>query len=116
MLNEFRLKGESIAQRDVHDLLQVRPATAARTAQAVAVNAPPQHFAVRAGVNHRLNIQHVLISLFETPVPENDTVAWAVLSRILAKQDIHFDKPIIDISANPHLSCSLARPGVKPVV
>jgi hypothetical protein len=70
---------------------------------------------VRAGVSHRLNIQHALISLFETPVPENDPAGRAVLTRILGKQDIDFDKPIIDILSNPHLS-GLARAGVKPVV
>ena len=70
---------------------------------------------MRAGVNHWLNIQHTLIGLFETPVPENDAVGRAVLTRILGKQDITFDKPIIDISANPHLSC-LVRAGVRPVV
>jgi hypothetical protein len=62
-------------------------------------------------VNHRLNIQHALFSLFETPVQENDNVSRAVLTQILAKQDIDFDKPIIDISANPHFF-GLARAGV----
>jgi hypothetical protein len=70
---------------------------------------------VRAGVNHRLNIQHTLIGLFETPVPGNDAMGRVVLTQILGKQDIDLDKPIIDISSNPHLSC-LARAGVKPVV
>ncbi len=66
-------------------------------------------------MNHLLNIQNALISLFDTPVPENDAVGRAVLTRIFGKQDIDFDKPIIDISANPHLS-SLVRAGVRPVV
>ena len=55
------------------------------------------------------------MGLFESPVPETDAVARAVLTQILGKQDIDFDKPIIDIASNPHLS-SLARAGVKPVV
>jgi hypothetical protein len=42
-------------------------------------------------VSHRLNIQHALISLFEIPVPENDPVGRAVLTRILGEQDIDFD-------------------------
>lgn len=70
---------------------------------------------MRAGVSHRLNIQTALIGLFETPVPENDAAGRAVLTQILGKQDIDFDKPIIDIASNPHLS-GLTRAGVKPVV
>ncbi len=60
-------------------------------------------------------MRNTLIALFETPVPESDLVSWEVLSRILAVKPSDFERPLIDVAANVHLS-GLSRPGVPPVV
>ena len=64
---------------------------------------------------HWADIRAALIALFESPVPESDPVGRKVLTRVLGTQAIAFDKPIIDIAANPHLS-ALSRFGVPPIV
>ncbi len=58
---------------------------------------------------------NTLIELFETPVPETDLVGREVLTCILAVKPSDFERPLIDVVANVHLS-GLSRPGVPPVV
>ena len=60
-------------------------------------------------------MRNTLISLFETPVPETDLVGQEVLTRVLAVKPSDFERPLIDIAANVHLS-GLSRPGVPPIV
>ena len=73
----------------------------------------PAH-AERALTRHRTDLRNVLISLFESPMPDTDTVGKEVLTRVLG-QPMDWSKKIIDIASNPHLS-ALARPGVPPIV
>ncbi len=60
-------------------------------------------------------MQIALIVLFESPVPESDLVGQEVLSRILAATTSNFEKQLIDVSANVHLS-RLSSQSVPPVV
>ncbi len=49
-------------------------------------------------------MQSTLIALFETPVPETDLVGREVLTRVLAVKPSDFERPLIDVEANVHLS------------
>ncbi len=60
-------------------------------------------------------MQAVLIALSEAPDPDSDPVDRKVLISILGTRAINFDKAIIDIASNPHLSV-LNRLGVFPIV
>jgi hypothetical protein len=60
-------------------------------------------------------MRNTLISLFEIPVPETDVVGREVLTRVLGVKPSDFEKPLIDITTNVHLS-GLSRPGVPPIV
>ena len=60
-------------------------------------------------------MRNTLISLFETSVPKTDLVGREVLTRVLAVKPSDFEKPLIDITTNVHLS-GLSRPGVPPIV
>ena len=60
-------------------------------------------------------MRNTLISLFEIPVPETDLVGREVLTRVLGVKPSDFERPLIDIAANVHLS-GLSRPGVPPIV
>ncbi len=60
-------------------------------------------------------MQNTPIALFKTPVPETDLVGREVLTCILAVKPSNFERPLINIVANVHLS-GLSRPGVPPVV
>ncbi len=56
-----------------------------------------------------------LIALFESPVPETDLVGREVLTRVLAVTPSDFERPLINVAANVHLS-GLSRTGVPPIV
>ena len=73
----------------------------------------PAH-AERALTRHRTDLRNVLITLFESPVPDTHTVAKEVLTCVLG-QPMDWSKKIIDVATNPHLS-ALARLGVPPIV
>ncbi len=60
-------------------------------------------------------MRNTLIVLFETPVPETDLVSREVLTCVLAVKPSDFERPLIDIATNFHLS-GLSRPGVPPIV
>ena len=60
-------------------------------------------------------MQNTPIALFKTPVPETDLVGREVLTCILAVKPSNFERPLIKIVANVHLS-GLSRPGVPPIV
>jgi hypothetical protein len=64
---------------------------------------------------HRHTVRDALVALFETLVPESETTARAVLSKVLCNPAIIFDKPILDITSNRHLE-ALARPGMPSCV
>ncbi len=64
---------------------------------------------------HQVDIQTALIALSASSVPESDQVGREVLSRVLGNQATDFDKLIIKIATNPHLS-GLSRPGVPSIV
>ncbi len=63
----------------------------------------------------REDIQTALIALFKSHVSETDQVSREVLSCVLGTKTSDFNRPIIDISTNPHLS-GLSRQGVPPIV
>ena len=56
-------------------------------------------------------MRNTLIALFETPVPKTDLVGQELLTRVLAVKPIDFERPLIDVEANVHLS-GLSRPHV----
>ncbi len=60
-------------------------------------------------------MQNTMIALFEIPVPKTDLVGREVLTRVLGVKPSYFERPLIDIAANVHLS-GLSRPGVPPIV
>ena len=60
-------------------------------------------------------MRNTLIALFEIPVPETDLVGREVLTRVLGVKPSDFERPLIDIAVNVHLS-GLIRPGVPPIV
>ena len=60
-------------------------------------------------------MRNTLIVLFEIPVPETDLVSREALTRVLAVKSSDFERPLIDIVANVHLS-GLSQPGVPPIV
>jgi hypothetical protein len=64
---------------------------------------------------NRTDMLNALIVLFETPVPEIDQVSREVLTCILGTKPSEFDRQLIDILGNKHLS-ELSRPGVPPIV
>ena len=64
---------------------------------------------------HRCAIQDSLITLFETPVSEDDAVGQTVLAHVLGPSPIDFAKPIFNFKDNAHLS-ALSTPGRTPVV
>jgi hypothetical protein len=71
--------------------------------------------AERAHGKHRIDIREALLELFERPVLASSSVCREMLTRVLGKKDINFDKPIFDFVSNPHLG-ALLRAGVPPLV
>ncbi len=64
---------------------------------------------------NRADIHNALIALFETPVPVTDQVGRQVLTHVLGANPSDFDKQLIDIAGNTHLT-TLSRPSVPPIV
>ena len=64
---------------------------------------------------HRCAIRDSLITLFETPVTEDNAVGRTVLADVLGPSPIDFAKPIFNFKDNAHLS-ALSTPGRTPVV
>jgi hypothetical protein len=67
---------------------------------------------------HRTDVRKALIDLFEKPVPQASDVARKVLTRVLCKQDIAFDRPILDFKTDRHMAAmATLRPDIlDPVV
>jgi hypothetical protein len=64
---------------------------------------------------HRVAIRDALIALFESPVPDDNSVGRSILTRVLGPSTIDFAKPVLNFRENEHLS-ALARQGTTPVV
>ena len=56
--------------------------------------------AERALAKHRSDVQNVLITLFEKPIPEADVVSREVVTRVLGKT-VDWNKPVIDVANQP---------------
>ena len=67
---------------------------------------------------HRTDVRKALIDLFEKPVPLASDVERKVLTRVLCKQDIAFDRPILDFKTDRHMAAmATLRPDIlDPVV
>ena len=67
---------------------------------------------------HRTDVRKALIELFQNPVPLASDVARKVLTRVLCKQDIAFDRPILDFKTDRHMGAmAKQRPDIlTPVV
>ena len=67
---------------------------------------------------HRTDVRKALIDLFQNPVPLASDVARKVLTRVLCKQDIAFDRPILDFKMDRHMAAmATLRPDIlEPVV
>ena len=67
---------------------------------------------------HRTAVRQALIDLFQNPVPLASDVARKVLTRVLCKQDIAFDRPILDFKMDRHMAAmATLRPDIlDPVV
>ena len=70
--------------------------------------------AERAMAKHRSDVWDVLITLFENPIPEADSVSREIVTRVLGKP-VDWSKPAIDFATNPYLK-ELVRPGVSAIV
>ena len=72
----------------------------------------------RAVNAHRTNVRNALIDLFEKPVPQSSDVQRRVLTRVLCKKDIDFDRPILDFKTGRHMAAmATLRPDIlAPVV
>ena len=67
---------------------------------------------------HRTDVRKALIDLFQQPVPLSSEVERKVLTRVLCKMDIAFDRPILDFKTDRHLrAMATQRPDIRtPVV
>ena len=63
-------------------------------------------------------MRKALINLFEKPVPPSSDVERRVLTRVLCKQNIDWDRPILDFKNGPRLEAmAKLRPDITtPVV
>ena len=63
-------------------------------------------------------MRKALIDLFQNPVPLANDVARKDLTRVLCKQDIAFDRPILDFKNDRHMAAmATLRPDIlDPVV
>ncbi len=63
-------------------------------------------------------MRKALIDLFEKPVPPSSDVERKVLTRVLCKKDIAWDRPILDFKTDSHMRAMAAqRPNIlEPVV
>ena len=67
---------------------------------------------------HRTDVRKALIDLFEKPVQPSSDVERKVLTRVLCKKDIAWDRPILDFKTDRHMRAMAAqRPDIlAPVV
>ena len=67
---------------------------------------------------HRTDVRKALIDLFEKPVPPSSDVERRVLTRVLCKKDIAWDRPILDFKTDRHMAAmATLRPDIlEPVV
>ena len=72
----------------------------------------------RANNAHRVDVRNALIGLFQQPVPASSDVERKVLTRVLCKQDINWDRPILDFKTDRHMGAmATQRPDIlEPVV
>ena len=72
----------------------------------------------RAVRDHRTDVRKALIDLFEKPVPPSSDVERKVLTRVLCKKDIAWDRPILDFKTDRHMGAMAAQhPDIlEPVV
>ncbi len=59
---------------------------------------------------HRVAIRDALVTLFESPVPDDNALGRTILSRVMDHSPINFEKPIFNFKDNAHLS-ALSKPG-----
>ena len=52
----------------------------------------------------RTDVRNTLIDLFQKPVPASGDVERKVLTRVLCKMDIAFDRPILDFKTDRHMA------------
>ena len=67
---------------------------------------------------HRTDVRKALIELFQNPVSQASDVARKVLTRVLCKQDIAVERPILDFKNDRHMAAmATQRPDIlEPVV
>lgn len=67
---------------------------------------------------HRTDVRKALIELFQNPVKQASEVARKVLTRVLCKQNINWDRPILDFKTDRHMAAmATLRPDIlEPVV
>ncbi len=67
---------------------------------------------------HRTDVRNTLIGLFQQPVPASSDVERKVLTRVLYKQNINWDRPVLDFKMDRHMIAMAAqRPDIlAPVV
>jgi hypothetical protein len=67
---------------------------------------------------HRTDVRNALIGLFQNPVPASGDVERKVLTRVLCKQNINWDRPILDFKTDRHMGAmAKQRPDIlAPVV
>jgi hypothetical protein len=72
----------------------------------------------RAIHTHRKDVRTALIELFQNPVSQASDVARKVLTRVLCKQDIAVERPILDFKNDRHMAAmAKQRPDIlEPVV
>ena len=62
---------------------------------------------------HRTDVRKALIDLFEKPVPPSSDVERKVLTRVLCKQNINWDRPILDFKTDRHMGAmATLRPDI----
>ena len=62
---------------------------------------------------HRTDVRKALIELFQNPVSQASDVARKVLTRVLCKQDIAFERPILDFKNDRHMAAmATLRPDI----
>ena len=64
----------------------------------------------RAVHAHRIHVRKALIDLFQNPVPATSDVERKVMTRVLCKQDIDWDRPILCFKNCRHLEAMLPWP------
>ncbi len=66
---------------------------------------------------HRIDVRKALIDLFEKPVPPSSDVERKVLTRVLCKKYIAWDRQILDFKTDRHMGAMAAqRPDIlEPV-